>query len=94
MYFVYILECSDHTFYTGITTNLDRRIKEHNTSKVGAKYTKARRPVKLIYSKEFENRSEALVEEARIKKLSRAEKLNLILVETHHDASLLNKKII
>ena len=50
MYFVYILECADHTFYTGITTNLDRRIKEHNTSKVGAKYTKVRRPVKLIYS--------------------------------------------
>lgn len=78
MYFVYILECSDHTFYTGITTNLDRRIKEHNISKVGAKYTKARRPVKLIYSQEFNNRSEASIEEARIKKLSRIEKLNLI----------------
>lgn len=78
MYFVYILECSDSTFYTGITTNLDRRIKEHNTSKVGAKYTKARRPVKLIYSKEFINRSEASIEESRIKKLSRIEKLNFI----------------
>ena len=78
MYFVYILECSDSTFYTGITTNLDRRLKEHNTSKVGAKYTKARRPVKLIYSKEFNNRSEASVEEARIKKLSRVEKINFL----------------
>ena len=78
MYFVYILECADHTFYTGITTNLDRRIKEHNTSKVGAKYTKVRRPVKLIYCQEFNNRSEASIEEVRIKKLSRIEKLNLI----------------
>lgn len=79
MYFVYILECSDSTFYTGITTNLDRRIKEHNSSKLGAKYTKVRRPVKLIYSKEFENRSEASIEESRIKKLSRTEKLNFII---------------
>ena len=78
MYFVYILQCADHTFYTGITTNLDRRIKEHNISKVGAKYTKARRPVKLISYQEFNNRSEASIEEARIKKLSRIEKLNLI----------------
>ena len=80
MYFVYILECSDHTFYTGITTNLDRRVKEHNSSKLGAKYTKARRPVKLIYSKEFENRSEASIEEAKIKKLSRTEKLNFLKI--------------
>ena len=78
MYFVYILECSDSTFYTGITTNLDRRLKEHNSSKLGAKYTKVRRPVKLIYSQEFNNRSEASVEEARIKKLSRIEKINFI----------------
>ena len=93
MYFVYILECNDHTFYTGITTNLDRRLKEHNSSKLGAKYTKVRRPVKLIYSQKFNNRSEALIEEARIKKLSRIEKHNLIIVETHHDASLQSKKI-
>jgi putative endonuclease len=79
MYFVYILKCSDQTFYTGITTNLDRRIKEHNSSKLGAKYTKIRRPVKLIYSKEFQNRSEATIEEFRIKKLSRQEKLILIM---------------
>lgn len=88
MYFVYILECSDSTFYTGITTNLDRRLKEHNSSKLGAKYTKVRRPVKLIYSQQFNTRSEASIEEARIKKLSRSEKSNLIIVETHHDASL------
>ena len=80
MYFVYILECSDNTFYTGITTNLDRRLKEHNSSKLGAKYTKVRRPVKLIYSKEFNNRSEASIEESRIKKLTRAEKLNFLKI--------------
>ena len=77
MYFVYIIQCKDRTLYTGITTNLDRRIEEHNNSKLGAKYTRVRRPVKLVYSKEFIDRSEASKEEARIKKLSRQEKLNL-----------------
>jgi len=78
MYFVYILECSDHTFYTGITTSLDRRINEHNNSALGAKYTYTRRPVKLVFSKEFINRSEASIEESRIKKLSRSEKMTYI----------------
>lgn len=78
MYFVYIIQCNDQTLYTGITTNLDRRIKEHNGSKLGAKYTKFRRPVKLVYSKDFINRSEASKEESRIKKLSRLEKINLL----------------
>ena len=78
MYFLYILECSDKTLYTGITTNLERRIKEHNGLKTGAKYTKIRRPVKLLYSKEFENRSQALKEEAKIKKLTRLQKFDLI----------------
>jgi putative endonuclease len=83
MYFVYILECSDHTFYTGITTNLDRRISEHNNSKLGAKYTKVRRPVKLVYSKEFINRSEASKEESKIKKLSRDEKIRRIFSKSN-----------
>lgn len=78
MYFVYIIQCNDQSLYTGITTNLDRRIKEHNNSKLGAKYTKNRRPVKLVYSKEFIDRSEASKEESRIKKLSRQQKLDLI----------------
>ena len=78
MYFIYILQCSDKTFYTGITTNIDRRLKEHNNSRLGAKYTKVRRPVKLVYSKEFENRSLASIEESKIKSLSRQEKLDLI----------------
>ncbi|MBU1118069.1 GIY-YIG nuclease family protein [Patescibacteria group bacterium] len=75
MYFVYILLCKDGTFYTGITSNLERRVKEHNGSKLGAKYTKGRRPVKLLGSKEFASRSEALREEAMIKKLPKKKKL-------------------
>jgi len=78
MYYIYILKCADKTLYTGITTNVTRRLKEHNSSKLGAKYTKSRRPVKLIYSKKFLSRASASKEEARIKKLSRKEKLKLI----------------
>jgi len=77
-YYLYILQCSDKTLYTGITTDLDRRITEHNSTKLGAKYTKARRPVKLVYSKKFKDRSLASKEEARIKKLTKSEKLELI----------------
>lgn len=77
MYTVYILQCNDKTLYTGITNDLIRRIKEHNSSKLGAKYTKARRPVKLVYSKEFADRSAAQIEEARIKKLPKEKKLSL-----------------
>jgi len=78
MYYLYILKCADKTLYTGITVDLDRRIEEHNDSKLGAKYTRARRPVKLVYSKKFRNRSSASKEESRIKNLSREEKLGLI----------------
>lgn len=77
MYYLYILECLDKTLYTGITTDLKRRIAEHNKNKLGAKYTAARRPVKLVYSKKFKNRSSASKAEARIKKLKKAEKLKL-----------------
>lgn len=78
MYYLYILECADTTLYTGITVDLERRVLEHNTLKTGAKYTKARRPVKLVYSKKFRNRSLASKAEIRLKKLSRIEKLALI----------------
>jgi len=78
MYDLYILKCADKTLYTGITTNLARRIKEHNSSSLGAKYTRGRRPVKLVYSKKFKNRSSSLKAEAKIKKLSRQQKLELI----------------
>ena len=77
MWYVYILECSDGTLYTGITTNLDKRLKTHNNGK-GAKYTKARLPVVLKVSFEAEDRSNASKEEYRIKQLTRKEKLELI----------------
>jgi putative endonuclease len=80
MYYLYILECADKTLYTGITVDLVRRLKEHNDSKLGAKYTRARRPVCIIYSKKFLNRSNASKAESKIKKLSRIEKLRLIKI--------------
>jgi putative endonuclease len=74
-----MVKCSDNTLYTGIATQLERRIKEHNGSQKGAKYTRARRPVKLVYSEEYEDRSSASKREYEIKKkMSRREKLNLI----------------
>lgn len=85
MYHLYILKCADETFYTGITTDLDRRMNEHNASDAGAKYTRGRRPVRLVFSRTFEDRSAASREEARIKKLSRTEKLGLI--SNNKDAS-------
>lgn len=78
MYYLYILLCADKTLYTGITTDLKRRLIEHNSSKLGAKYTSARRPVKIVFSRKFKNRSNASKEEARIKKLKRGNKLKLI----------------
>jgi len=78
-YFVYIVRCSDDTLYTGITTDLSRRVGEHN-SKEGksAKYTRARQPVTLVYSEKYDDRSSASKREAEVKKLSRKEKLEII----------------
>ncbi len=77
-YFVYILECSDNSLYTGITTNIEKRLNEHNTSPKGAKYTKARRPVKLVYQEPAQDRSAASKREYAIKKLTKTKKLQLI----------------
>lgn len=77
MAYTYILECSDGTYYTGWTNDLDKRLKAHNSAK-GAKYTKARLPVKLIYWEIHENRSKAQIREAGIKKLKRKDKEKLI----------------
>jgi putative endonuclease len=82
MYFLYILECSDGSLYTGITVDLARRVREHNQSFLGAKYTASRRPVKLVFSKGFADRSEASKEEARLKALSRKEKLIIVKGES------------
>jgi len=77
-YFVYILECNDATLYTGITTDVKRRVEEHNSSEKGAKYTKIRRPVKLVYTYACSDRSSALKKEYAIKRLSRKKKLELL----------------
>lgn len=78
-WFVYIVETKDDTLYCGISTDVDKRINAHNSGK-GAKYTKPeyRRPVKLVYSAEFPDKSSAAKEEWRIKQLSRNDKLKLI----------------
>ena len=76
-WYVYILECSDMTYYVGTTNDLEKRIAKHNSGK-GAKYTKGRAPVKMFYSKEFESRSEACKHEYLLKQFSRQEKLDLI----------------
>lgn len=81
-YYVYILECADGTLYTGVTTDLERRIQEHNEGKVGAAYTRSRRPVKLAYVEKSSSRSEAQRREYAIKQLTRAERLALIAAAT------------
>ncbi|MCX6743380.1 MAG: GIY-YIG nuclease family protein [Candidatus Parcubacteria bacterium] len=77
-YFVYILECCDETLYTGSTYNLQKRINEHNNTKAGAKYTRGRRPVKVVYVKRFKTLAQMRKKEAEIKRLTRAEKIKLI----------------
>lgn len=76
--YVYIVRCRDQTLYTGWTNQLEKRIEAHNAGK-GAKYTKARRPVELVYFATFEHKSEALKREYQIKQLKRSEKEKLIL---------------
>lgn len=77
-YFVYVLSCADGTLYTGITTDVVRRVHEHNESAIGAKYTHTRRPVTLAYTEVCSSRSDALKREIEIKRLSRIEKQKLI----------------
>ena len=77
-----MLRCSDNTLYTGITTDLERRINEHNSSDKGAKYTKARRPVILVYSEKHSDRSSASKREYAIKKMTKSNKELLINIES------------
>ena len=81
-WFMYVVQCSDGSLYTGATTDIHRRLKEHNGSPRGAKYTRSRRPVKLVYVKDCRDRFEALREEYRFKSLSRKEKLKIIEKKT------------
>ena len=76
-YFTYILCCSDGTFYCGYTNDLSRRISTHNRGK-GAKYTRSRLPVKLVYMESFSTKREALQREWKLKQLSHAQKQALI----------------
>jgi putative endonuclease len=78
MYYAYILQCADGSFYVGCTNNLAKRIKQHNESKWGAQYTKIRRPVVLKYFEEFKTLKEARRREAKIKSWRREKKIKLI----------------
>lgn len=80
-WFVYLIECSDKSLYCGITTNVAKRLKVHD-SKAGAKYTRGKGPFKLLYSEEFENHKAAAQREFQIKKWRRSLKENLIQSRT------------
>ena len=77
MNYVYLLKCADNTLYCGWTTDLDSRVKAHNCGH-GAKYTRSRLPVEMVYYEEYEDKGEALRRECRIKKMTRKEKMMLI----------------
>ena len=76
-HYVYMLRCSDDTIYSGYTVDIEKRVETHNSGK-GAKYTRARRPVKLVYYEEFEDKGDALRREIALKKMTRIQKENLI----------------
>lgn len=78
MYYTYLLLTENNTFYCGYTDDVGKRFQKHLSGR-GAKYTRANKPVKIVYQKEFENKSDAMKEEARIKKLSHDEKLKLAI---------------
>ena len=91
MNYTYILKCKDDTLYTGWTNNLEKRIQNHNAGK-GAKYTKTRRPVEVVYYETPETKVEAMQREYAIKQLSRKEKLKLIREsEDYSNSSMLSK---
>ncbi len=77
MYYIYILLCSDGSYYTGSTNDVEKRFKDHVEGR-GARYTKSHKPVRIIYKEEFATKPEALKREAEIKKLSKKEKEELI----------------
>lgn len=77
VYYTYMVKCSDGSLYTGYTNDLDRRVSAHNSGN-GAKYTKSRRPVELVYYEEFDTKEEAMSREWHIKHLTRQQKMRLI----------------
>lgn len=74
MFFVYILQCADSTYYVGCTSDVEKRVKQHNESKIGARYTRARRPVTLRYTEIYATRSDAMKREYEIKQWTRMKK--------------------
>lgn len=90
-YYVYILKCSDGTYYTGITSNLTKRVQEHQTGRHNDSYTYSRRPVKLLYYAEFTNGQMAIDTEKQIKKWSKAKKEALINNQFDHLPNLAKK---
>ncbi len=77
-WYVYMVLCSDNSIYTGITTDIERRIEQHNSKIGGARYTRSRKPVKLVYVEQTDNRSSAAKQEYRLKQLSAKQKRSLI----------------
>ncbi|WP_411965090.1 GIY-YIG nuclease family protein [Haloferax sp. YSMS24] len=77
MHFVYVLQCTDGSLYTGYTTDVERRVAEHNAGE-GAKYTRGRTPVELVHVEEFDSKSAAMSREYEIKQLRREQKLTLV----------------
>jgi len=77
VHWVYVIECADGSFYTGYTTDVERRVREHDRGE-GAKYTRGRTPVELVYKEQFESQSAAMSREYEIKQLSRREKERLV----------------
>ena len=80
IWYLYVVRCGDDTLYTGITTDLARRLNEHNTSKRGAKYTKTRRPINLVYYELYQSRSNAQKAEYKFKQLTREQKEKKIAI--------------
>ena len=91
---VYMILCEDDSLYTGITTDLDRRFKEHQEKPAGAKYFNGRKALRVVYVENAASRSEASTREAAIKKLSRAAKLQLVAQVSNFPAELLPKRIL
>lgn len=90
-HYFYVLQCRDNTYYAGYTTDVARREMEHNTSDKGAKYTKTRRPVRVVYAEAFDTRSLAMKAEAAFKKMTRGQK-EAFLVEKGNVC--INKKVL
>ncbi len=89
--YVYIVQCADATYYTGWTNDLNKRIEAHNAGK-GAKYTKSRRPVQLVYYETYATKSKAMAREYAIKQLSRQEKAQLIKAGSLRSKTVPNNK--